>query len=179
MCDPTPAEFADFTPLVLTGSLEGCLYTDVQGFKFHEAPSRIYQEVGAELIVASLDGGPVGTFTTTYRFESKWDPDAATGMEVKGRCQHPITSGPGPAGSRGRRDGWTSRTRSAPCCSSTGDASRSAEASPTPPPFRHHDATGKPPRHHLHRVANALTCRDPLMPNDSALKFSRGDSVSH
>lgn len=107
VCDPAPAEFADFTPLVLTGSLEGCLYTDVQGFKFHEAPSGIYQEVGAELIVASLDGGPVGTFTTTYRFESKWDPDAATGMEVKGRCQHPITEGSGTggfAGATGRLD---------------------------------------------------------------------------
>ena len=80
---------------------------DVQGFKFHEAPSGIYQEVGAELIVASLDGGPVGTFTTTYRFESKWDPDAATGMEVKGRCQHPITEGSGTggfAGATGRLD---------------------------------------------------------------------------
>jgi hypothetical protein len=43
----------------------------------------------------------VGTFTTTYRFESKWDPDAATGVEVKGRCQHPITAGSGTDGFEG------------------------------------------------------------------------------
>jgi hypothetical protein len=92
-CGTPPAGFADFTPLVLTGDLEGCLYTDILTSKFHEAPSGIYQETGRELVVASLNGGPVGTFTTTYRFESKWDPDAATGVEVKGRCQHPITAG--------------------------------------------------------------------------------------
>ena len=57
--------------------------------------------------MASLDGGPVGTFTTTYRFEAKYDPDAATGMEVNGRCQHPIAEGSGTggfAGATGRLD---------------------------------------------------------------------------
>ena len=106
-CGTPPAEFADFTPLVLHGSLEGCLYTDVLTFKFHGAPSGIYIETGRELVVASLNGGPEGTFTTTYRFESKWDPDAATGVEVKGRCQHPIVTGSGIdglAGAEGRLD---------------------------------------------------------------------------
>ena len=65
------------------------------------------QRAGRELVVASLNGGPVGTFTTAYRFESKWDPDAATGVEVKGRCQHPIVTGSGTgglAGAEGRLD---------------------------------------------------------------------------
>ena len=93
--------------LVLSGDLEGCLYTDVLGYKFHEAPSGIYIETGRELIVASLNGAPVATFETTYRFESKWDPDAATGVEVKGRCQHPLAAGSGTgifAGATGRLD---------------------------------------------------------------------------
>ena len=106
-CGAPPTGFADFTPLVLHGSLEGCLYTDVLSFKFHEAPSGIYIERGRELIVASLNGGLPGTFMTTYQFESKWAPDAATGVEVKGRCQHPIVEGSGTgglAGAEGRLD---------------------------------------------------------------------------
>ena len=69
-------------------------------------PSGIYIETGRELVVASLNGVP-GTFETTYRFESRWDPDVSTGAEVKGRCQHPITVGSGTgvfAGATGRLD---------------------------------------------------------------------------
>jgi hypothetical protein len=65
------------------------------------ARSGVYIETGRELVVASLNGGPVGTFTTTYQFESKWDPDVSTGAEVKGRCQHPITVGSGTGGLSG------------------------------------------------------------------------------
>jgi hypothetical protein len=36
-----------------------------------------------------------------YQFESMWDPDASTGAEVKGRCQHPITVGSGTGGFAG------------------------------------------------------------------------------
>ena len=46
-------------------------------------------------------------FTTTYKFESKWDPDVSTGPEVRGRCQHPIVTGSGTggfAGATGRLD---------------------------------------------------------------------------
>ena len=42
-----------------------------------------------------------GTFATTYKFESKWDPDVSTGSEVHGRCQHPIVAGSGTGGFEG------------------------------------------------------------------------------
>lgn len=106
-CGTPPAGFADFTPLFLTGDLEGCLYTNILTSTDHGAPSGIYLETGRELVVASLNGAPVGTFETTYRFESKWDPDVSTGVEVKGRCQHPIVTGSGTggfAGATGRLD---------------------------------------------------------------------------
>jgi len=57
-----------------------------------------------QLFVGRLDGGPAGTFTTTYKFEAKLDAD---GAEVRGRCQHPIVSGSGTggfAGASGRVD---------------------------------------------------------------------------
>ena len=37
--------------------------------------------------------GPEGTFTTTYKFEAKLNPD---GSEVRGRCQHPIVNSSAP-----------------------------------------------------------------------------------
>jgi hypothetical protein len=49
----------------------------------------------------------VGTFATTYKFTSKWDPDASTGSEVHGRCEHPIVADSGTggfAGATGRVD---------------------------------------------------------------------------
>ena len=72
-CGTPPVGFADFTPLVLHGDLTGCLYTDTVTSK--NSPSGVYQETGRELVVASLDGGPVGTFMTNYRFEGTYDPD--------------------------------------------------------------------------------------------------------
>ena len=106
-CGVPPAEFSSYPGLVLSGDLVGCLFTDVQGAKFHEAPSGIYIETGRELVVASLNGAPEASFETTYRFESKWDPDAASGVEVMGRCQHPLTAGSGTdvfMGATGRLD---------------------------------------------------------------------------
>jgi hypothetical protein len=108
-CDPPPEGYEDFdfTPMILTGDLEGCLYAKILERTDHGAPSGIYIETGQELVVASLNGGPVETFETTYRFESKWDPDVSTGVEVKGRCQHPIVTGSGTggfAGATGRLD---------------------------------------------------------------------------
>ena len=58
----------------------------------------MYIESGKEIFVGSLNGGPDGTFSTTYKFESKWDPDVSTGSEVDGRCQHPIVEGSGTGG---------------------------------------------------------------------------------
>ena len=54
--------------------------------------------------VGRLDGGPAGTFTTTYKFEAKLNAD---GAEVRDRCQHSIVSGSGTggfAGATGRVD---------------------------------------------------------------------------
>jgi hypothetical protein len=101
-CPGPPAGYEEFTTypgLVMTGSLEGCLYTNVVASK--ETPSGVYLERGEEVFVGSLDGGPVGTFATTYRFESKWAPDVSSGVELHGRCQHPIVEGSGTGGFEG------------------------------------------------------------------------------
>ena len=109
-CTGPPAGYSDYVsypPLEMSGSLEGCWYTKVDAVKDNEAPSGVYLETGREVFVGSLDGGPVGTFSTNYRFESKWDPDVSTGSETRGRCQHPIAVGSGTdgfAGASGRVD---------------------------------------------------------------------------
>ena len=109
-CTGPPAGYSDFVsypPLLMSGSLEGCWYTKVDAVHDNGAPSGVYIETGREVFVGSLDGGPVGVFTTTYQFESKWDPDVATGAELRGRCQHPIVRGSGIdgfAGATGRLD---------------------------------------------------------------------------
>ena len=92
---PGHDDFTDFT-IVMTGSLDGCWYTKVVTSK--ETPSGVYLETGEEVFVGSLDGGANGTFTTTYRFESKFAPD---GAEIHGRCQHPIVAGSGTGGLAG------------------------------------------------------------------------------
>jgi hypothetical protein len=106
-----PTGYGDYTsvypPLALTGRLVGCLYITVDAATDHGAPSGVYLEQGREVFIGRLDGGPVGTFTTTYRFESKWAPDVSTGVQLKGRCQHPIVAGSGTggfAGATGRID---------------------------------------------------------------------------
>ena len=93
---PGYGDFDSYPPLLLTGSLEGCLYTKVAAAK--TTPSGAYLESGQEVFVGSLDGGSEGTFTTTYRFEAKYDPD---GAEIHGRCQHPIVRGSGTGGLQG------------------------------------------------------------------------------
>jgi len=78
--------------LVMTGDLEGCLYTDVKTAE--SSPSGTYRETGTELFVGSyLDGS--GTFETTYRFEAKYEDVANLSGEIFGRCQHPIVEGSG------------------------------------------------------------------------------------
>src|SRR5215204_2694604 len=76
---------ADFA-VIMTGDLDGCLYTFVQTSE--SSPSGTYRETGTELFVAS---GGAGTFETTYRFEAKFDEAG----EIFGRCQHPIVKGSG------------------------------------------------------------------------------------
>ena len=67
-------------------------------------PSGVYLETGQEMFVGTFDG-KTGSFTTTYKSESKWDPDVFSLVEVKGRCQHPIAAGAGGlAGITGRVD---------------------------------------------------------------------------
>ena len=82
---------ADFA-LIMTGDLEGCLYTFVETSK--SSPSGTYRETGTELFVGSyLDGS--GTLETTYRFEAKYEDVANLAGEIFGRCQHPIVKGSG------------------------------------------------------------------------------------
>jgi hypothetical protein len=80
---------ADFA-LIMTGDLEGCLYTFVDTAE--SSPSGTYLETGTELFVAS-DG--VSTFETTYRFEAKYEDVDNLAGEIFGRCQHPIVVGSG------------------------------------------------------------------------------------
>ena len=102
-CGPPPSGYADFTDftMVITGDLDGCWYTKVLTSSDHGAPSGVYLETGEEVFVGSLNGGPEGTFATTYMFESKWSPDVSTGSEVHGRCQHPVVAGSGTGGFEG------------------------------------------------------------------------------
>jgi len=99
---PVIAEYSSYPPLVITGDLAGCWYTNVEDIK--TTSSGVYLETGQELFVGSVNGGASGTFTTTYRFEAKYNPD---GSEFRGRCQHPIVAGSGTgglAGTSGRLD---------------------------------------------------------------------------
>jgi hypothetical protein len=102
VCAEPPSGYADYPALVMRGSLDGCWYTNVETAR--TTPGGVYLESGTELFVGRLDGGPVGTFTTTYKFEAKLD---ASGAEVRGRCQHPLVRGSGTggfAGATGRVD---------------------------------------------------------------------------
>lgn len=99
-CPDPPEGFEDyvFLTLAMSGDLEGCWYTLVESFKDNGPPSGVYQERGREVFVA--DDGSM--FETTYKFTSKWDPQFITGedpltfgVELHGRCQHPIVEGSG------------------------------------------------------------------------------------
>ncbi len=101
-CGPPPAgyeDFNDYPPLVMTGDLDGCWYTNIETTKVGGGPSGVYLESGEEVFVGTLNGGPEGTFATTYKFESQWTP--YFGSELHGRCQHPIVAGSGTGGFEG------------------------------------------------------------------------------
>ena len=97
---PGPPEgygtFTDYPGLLMRGDLEGCLYTKVEETKGMPTDG-MYVELGQEVFVGSLNGGPTGTFTTSYRFQGKF----ADGAELLGRCQHPIVEGSGTGGFEG------------------------------------------------------------------------------
>jgi hypothetical protein len=98
-CPGPPSGYEDFTdyPVVVSGDLEGCWYTKIDEAR-DLRPSGIHLEVGREVFVGSVRGGPEGTFSTAYNWQSKWDPDIATGTEVWGHCQHLIVRGSGTGG---------------------------------------------------------------------------------
>jgi len=100
-CPDPPAAYSDYDPFIISGDLEGCWYTHIDRARDLGPPSGLYLEVGRELFVGHLRVGDDGTFTTTYRFKSQWDPDAATPTEIWGRCQHLIVSGSGTGGLQG------------------------------------------------------------------------------
>ena len=90
-CVDPEGESANFA-LIMTGDLEGCLYTFVETAE--SSPSGTYRETGTELFVGSYSDGS-GTFETTYRFEAKYEDVANLSGEIFGRCQHPIVEGSG------------------------------------------------------------------------------------
>ncbi|HEX7846813.1 MAG TPA: hypothetical protein VF476_13510 [Chitinophagaceae bacterium] len=101
------AQGADFA-LTMTGDLEGCLYVFVDEFEC--SPSGTYSEIGREKFVGTYNG-EAGEFWTTYRFEAKYEGCAENGsylgLEIFGRCQHPIVEGSGKGvfdGVKGRLD---------------------------------------------------------------------------
>ena len=137
-CGLPPAPFDDAPGLILTGSLDGCLFTEV--LTDHGTPSGVYHQTGRELIVASMNGGPVGRFTTTYSSSPSGARTCRPAWRSRAAASTRSSRAPGPASSRARPDGSTSRTRSAPGCSSTEGTSSSADAVA---PFRRHAWDGQ------------------------------------
>jgi hypothetical protein len=86
---------ADFA-LTMTGDINGCLYVFVDEYEC--SPSGTYRESGREKFVGTYNGQS-GSFWTTYRFEAKYEGcnenGSFEGLEILGRCQHPITDGSG------------------------------------------------------------------------------------
>ena len=92
----------------LTGELQGCFYIFVEESEC--SPSGTYREIGRELFVGTYNGVD-GSFETTYKFEAKYqgcnDDGSYAGLEIFGRCQHPIVDGSGTGvfeGATGRLD---------------------------------------------------------------------------
>ena len=91
-CDDPPEGVVSDYAVVMTGDLEGCLYTDIKTAE--SSPSGTYRETGTEFFVGSYLGES-GTFETTYRFEAKYEDVDNLSGEIFGRCQHPIVEGSG------------------------------------------------------------------------------------
>jgi hypothetical protein len=70
----------------------------MQWVKDNGEPSGGYIEGGRELVGASLNGGPVGTFQTGYRFQGKYDPAyIPNGVGCTGAASTRSPKAPGPA----------------------------------------------------------------------------------
>ena len=105
----------------------------------------------------------MGTFTTNYRFEGKYEP--GTVVEIKGRCQHPIAAGSGTGGfegAEGRLD-FKDIIGDPVIYVYRGHISGSARLAQSPP-FRRHDGTGQaatsplsPRRQRTHMPRSVLT----------------------
>ena len=163
-CAGPPAGFADFVsypPLLLSGSLQGCWYTKVDTAKDNGAPSGVYLETGREVFVGRLNGGPVGVFTTTYKFESKWDPDVSTGTEVVDAASTPSWRAAEPAVSPVPPGAWTSRTSWLTGPSSIGVTSREENTEvEVARPRRSGAGAGRDRRAHGHGVRESRrSCR--------------------
>ena len=92
----------------MTGDLQGCLYAYIDEYEC--SPSGTYREQGREHFVGTYKG-QAGEFWTTYKFEAKYEGcavgGAPLGLEIFGRCQHPLVAGSGTgvfAGVTGRLD---------------------------------------------------------------------------
>jgi hypothetical protein len=79
--------------LRMTGDLEGCHYVFVETSDC--SPSGTYLETGTEIFVGRYKGGAEGSFSTTYKFEAKYEDCSNLVGEIVGRCQHPIVAGSG------------------------------------------------------------------------------------
>ena len=82
--------------VTMTGDLEGCLLTYVD--EYNCSPSGTYREIGREHFIGTYMGEQ-GEFWTTYRFEAKYEgcneDGSYQGLEILGRCQHPLADGSG------------------------------------------------------------------------------------
>lgn len=83
----------------ITGDLEGCWYVFIDEYRCNS--SGVYLEEGRELFIGTYQGES-GSFWTTYKFEAKYEGCAEDGsylgLEILGRCQHPIVEGTGTGG---------------------------------------------------------------------------------
>ncbi len=100
-CHKPPKSYDSYPPLVIRGSLHGCWFTHIKTASTTPHGRYLkYLETGTELFEGRLDGGPDGTFTTTYVFEAKLNLD---GTEVSGHCEHPIVATSGTGGFAGAK----------------------------------------------------------------------------
>jgi hypothetical protein len=87
VCTEVAASVATYT---VTGNLSGCWYIDEWTIR-NETASGSIQASGSEMFSGRLNGGPWGYFWTEYTFTYK----VVDGVEVHGRCHHPIVRGEG------------------------------------------------------------------------------------
>lgn len=92
----------------MKGDLEGCLFIFIDEYKCNS--SGAYYEEGREHFIGTYKG-EFGSFWTTYKFTAKYEgcneDGSYLGLEIFGRCQHPLVKGSGEgvfAGATGRLD---------------------------------------------------------------------------